>query len=214
MARTSGPWVLWCLAAALVVGCAQTVDGIALPAALRPGDDSRSPVDVDALLLTRSQMRAITGAGDDLTVVPSMDGKIPIDIEQFAETTPEQCAWVFRESQTFGPDVEDFHKTTFQHPAKGALISQGAAGYRDAETARGVFDELAGRVDACAATPLAPMFVGAWSVQPDAVQIRTGASCGRDYQVRSVVVVEVTFCGFAESVPDIVMTNILAKLPP
>jgi hypothetical protein len=28
-----------------------------------------------------------------------------------------------------------------------------------------------------------------------------------------VVLVEVTFCGFPESVPDIVMTNITAKVP-
>jgi hypothetical protein len=37
--------------------------------------------------------------------------------------------------------------------------------------------------------------------------------CGRDYRVKSVVLVEVTFCRFPGSVPDIVMTNILANVP-
>ncbi len=204
---------VWCLTALLVAGCAQTVAGTALRAPERPGENSRSPVDIDALLLTQPQMRAITGAGEDLTVIPSMDGKIPVDIEQFAATTPAQCAWIFRETETFGPDVEDFHKTTFQYPARSALISQGAAGYRDPEAARLAFTDLTRRVDDCGRTPLAPMFVGSFSVRPESVRIRTGASCGRDSRVQSVVLVEVTFCGFPESVPDMVMTNILARLP-
>src|SRR5690606_4375998 len=170
---------VWCLTALLVAGCAQTVAGTALRAPERPGENSRSPV----------------------------------DIEQFAATTPAQCAWIFRETETFGPDVEDFHKTTFQYPARSALISQGAAGYRDPEAARLAFTDLTRRVDDCGRTPLAPMFVGSFSVRPESVRIRTGASCGRDYRVQSVVLVEVTFCGFPESVPDMVMTNILARLP-
>jgi hypothetical protein len=35
----------------------------------------------------------------------------------------------------------------------------------------------------------------------------------RDYRVKNVVLVEVTSCAFPDSVPDIVMTNILAKVP-
>ncbi len=31
--------------------------------------------------------------------------------------------------------------------------------------------------------------------------------------MKSVVLVEVTFCAFPDSVPDIVMTNILANVP-
>ena len=31
--------------------------------------------------------------------------------------------------------------------------------------------------------------------------------------MKSVVLVEVTFCAFPDSVPDIVMANILAKVP-
>jgi hypothetical protein len=37
--------------------------------------------------------------------------------------------------------------------------------------------------------------------------------CGRDYRVLSVAMLEVTFCGFPQSVSDIVMTNIAANVP-
>lgn len=37
--------------------------------------------------------------------------------------------------------------------------------------------------------------------------------CGRDYRLKASVLVEVTFCTFPESVPEIVMTNILNKIP-
>jgi hypothetical protein len=164
-------------------------------------------------MLDQSQMRAITGAGDDLTIVPSMDGKIPVDIEHLAETTPPQCKWIFAETQTFGPDVEEFHKTTFQNPPDGGLISEGAAAYRDHDTARRAFDNLVGLVEGCGSTTFAPMFVGDWSATLDALQTRPDNGCGRDYRVKSVVLVEVTFCQFPRSVPDIVMTNILAKVP-
>ena len=56
------------------------------------------------------------------------------------------------------------------------------------------------------------MFVGDWTADSDSLQTRPGA-CGRDYRVKSVVLVEVTFCAFPESVPDIVMANILARVP-
>jgi len=45
------------------------------------------------------------------------------------------------------------------------------------------------------------------------VQMRPGNGCGRDYRVKNVVLVEVTSCAFPDSVPDIVMTNILARVP-
>ena len=77
-------------------------------------------------------MRAITGAGEDLTVIPSMDGKFPVDIDGLVDpAAPAECRWYFAETQTFGPEVEEFHKTTYQDPPDGALISQGAAAYRD-----------------------------------------------------------------------------------
>ena len=202
----------WCAAAMLAAGCTQTVDGRAMRAAPGIDDDSLSPVDVETLMLDQAQMRAITGAGDDLTIIPSMDGKFPVDIDQLSESAPPQCQWIFAETQTFGPDVEEFHKTTFQNPPDGGLISEGAAAYRDADTARRAFDDLVDLVDGCGSTALGPMFVGDWTATSDSVQTRPGA-CGRDYRVKSVVLVEVTFCAFGPSVPDIVMTNILAKVP-
>ena len=202
----------WCAAAMLAAGCTQTVDGRAMRAAPGIDDDSLSPVDVETLMLDQAQMRAITGAGDDLTIIPSMDGKFPVDIDQLSESAPPQCQWIFAETQTFGPDVEEFHKTTFQNPPDGGLISEGAAAYRDADTARRAFDDLVDLVEGCGSTALGPMFVGDWTATSDSVQTRPGA-CGRDYRVKSVVLVEVTFCAFGPSVPDIVMANILAKVP-
>jgi PknH-like extracellular domain len=163
-------------------------------------------------MLDQSQMRAITGAGEHLTIIPTMDGKIPVDIEPLAESAPPQCQWIFAETQTFGPDIEEFHKTTFQNPPDGGLISQGAAAYRDPAIARSAFDQLVALVDGCGSTTFGPMFVGDWTATADRLTTRPGA-CGRDYRVKSVVLVEVTFCRFPGSVPDIVMTNILAKVP-
>ncbi len=197
----------------MVAGCAQTVTGSAVRAVPGIDDESLSPLDVDTIMLDQAQMRAITGAGEDLTVIPSMDGKIPVDIDHFAESTPPQCQWIFAETQTFGPDVEEFHKTTFQHPPGGGLISQGAAAYRDADTARRAFDDLVMRADGCRTTPLGPMFVGEATITPDSLQTRTDNGCGRDYRVKNVVLVEVTACRFPNSVPTIVMANILAKVP-
>ena len=206
-------WLLaWCAAVMLAAGCSQTIAGNAVRAAPGIDEDSLSPVDVETLMLDQSQMQAITGAGQDLTIVPSMDGKFLVDIEQFAETAPPQCEWIFAETQIFGPDVEEFHKTTFQNPPDGGLISQGAAAYRDTDTAHRAFDDLVDLVEGCESTPLGPMFVGDWAADSDSLQTRPGA-CGRDYRVKSVVLVEVTFCAFPDSVPEIVMANILARVP-
>jgi PknH-like extracellular domain len=213
MSTAARPLAVWCTAAVLATGCTQMVNGNALRAAPGIDDDSLSPVDVETIMLDQSQMRAVTGAGEDLTIVPSMDGKIPVDIDQLAKTAPLQCKWIFAETQTFGPDVEEFHKTTFQNPPDGGLISEGAAAYRDRDTARRAFDDLVALVDSCGSTEFGPMFVGDWTATADSVQTRPDNGCGRDYRVKSVVLVEVTFCAFPGSVPDIVMTNILAKVP-
>jgi hypothetical protein len=194
------------------VSCTHTVTGSAVLAVPGIDDDSRSPVDVEGVLLDQSQMQAITGAGEDLTVIPSMDGKQPVDIDQMADAVPQPCRWYFAETQTFGPDVEEFHKTTYQDPPDGALISQAAAAYRDAGTARRVFDGLVELVNRCDSTPMGPALVGEWTSTDDSVQSRTG-NCGRDYRLKSVVLVEVTSCTFPDSVADIVLTNIMAKVP-
>jgi hypothetical protein len=204
---------VWCAAVLVVAGCSDTVGGRALRAPPGIDDDSLSPVDVETLMLDQSQMQAITGAGDDLTIIPSMDGKVPVDIDQLAKTTPPPCQWIFEETKTFGPDIEEFHKTTFQNPPEGGLISEGAAGYRDPATARRAFDSLVALVDGCGATPLGPMFVGEWNATPDSLQMQPDNGCGRDYRVKNAVLVEVTSCAFPASVPDIVMTNILERVP-
>ena len=43
--------------------------------------------------------------------------------------------------------------------------------------------------------------------------MRSAGTCGRDYRIKNVVLVEVSFCSFPESVPDIIMTNIMDKVP-
>lgn len=203
---------VWGAAALLTVGCTQSITGTAVRAIPGIDDDSLSPVDVETVVLDQSQMRAITGAGEDLSIIPSMDGKSPVDIEPFVEGAPPQCEWLFAETQTFGPEVEEFHKTTFQNPPDGGLISEAVAAYRSPEVARAAFDTLVGLVDRCGASTLGPDLVGEWTVAGDMLRTRPGA-CGRDYRVKSVVLVEVTFCRFPGSVPDIVMTNILANVP-
>jgi PknH-like extracellular domain len=212
MSVPARPLLAWCAAAIFAAGCTHVVGGTAT----RPGpgfdEGSRSPIDVETVMLDQSQMRAITGGGEDLTVIPSMDGKVPVDIEQLAKDAPAQCKWFFEETQTFGPNIEEFHKTTFQDPPKGALISEGAAAYRDAPTARHAFDDLVGLIGDCDSTELGSTFVGEWTAEDDSLRTRPG-TCGRDYRVKSAVLAEVTFCAFPESVPEIVMANMLAKVP-
>ncbi len=209
-----GPILLCCAAAAMLsAGCTQTVSGSAFRTPAGLDDDSLSPVDVETIMLDRAQMQAITGAGEDLTPIPGMDGKFPMDIEPFTATTPPQCAWIFAETQTFGADVEEFHKTTYQNPPAGGLISQGAAAYRDPATAHAAFTALLQQVAECDSITLGTMFVGNWAATDESVEIRTGGSCGRDYRLKYVVLVEVTFCSFPDSVADVMMTNILAAVP-
>jgi hypothetical protein len=43
--------------------------------------------------------------------------------------------------------------------------------------------------------------------------MRSTDTCGRDYRVKNAVLAEVSFCSFPGSVPDIVMANIMEKVP-
>lgn len=201
-----------CVVAVLACGCAQTVGGSAVRAIPGIDEDSRSPVDVDAVLLDRSQMQALSGDGEDLTPIPGMDGKAPVDIDLMMGSVPPQCQWVFAETQVFGSEVEEFHKTSYQSPPRGALISQAAAGYRDPATAQRTMDNVVGHIRGCDETGLGPSIVGDVSTTVDSAHTRPG-NCGRDYRRKSAVLVEVTFCAFPDSVPDLVMTNILARVP-
>ncbi|MGE2734406.1 sensor domain-containing protein [Mycolicibacterium vaccae] len=196
----------------LMVGCSHTVGGVASRSAPLPDENSRSPVDVDAVLLDRRQMQAVTGAGEDLTPIPGMESKRPVDIEHLTGRVPAQCGWLVAETQVFGSEIEEFLKTTYQSPPDGALISQAAAGYRDAETARRAFGGLAAAVQRCGDSDAGPAMVGRVTTTTDALQTRPGG-CGRDYRLKSAVLIEVTFCAFPDSVPETVLANIAANIP-
>jgi hypothetical protein len=206
-------WVAASIAGVLTGGCSHTVEGLATRPPAAPGEGSHAPIAVGTVMLDKAQMRAITGAGDALNVIPSMDVSAPVDIDMLAKDAPTQCQWFFDETQTFGADLDEFHKTTFQNPPKGALISEAAATYSDGATAGRTFDGLVKLVKDCESTDFGPTVVGNWTAGSDALRTRTSAGCGRDYRVKSVVLVEVTFCAFADSVPDIVIANMLAKVP-
>jgi len=201
-----------CAVAALATGCTQWVDGAPLRAAGEPAYQPPGIVDVDQVLLGQDQMRAITGTGQDLTMIPGMDGKSPADVEALANSVPPECRFVFAETATFGTGFEDFRKTTFQSPPRGALISEGAAAYRDATTARRVFEALSATAARCADSSDGALLVGEVEVGADRLRTRPGA-CGRDYRLKGPVLVEVTFCGLPDSVSDIVMTNIVSRIP-
>jgi hypothetical protein len=199
-----------CAVALLAAACARTVDGTAVPA-LGAGP-SLAGVDVDRVLLDQSRMQAITGADEHLTIIPSMDGKSPVDIDTLAKIAPPECRFIYADTATFGPDIEAFHKTTFQYPPRGGLISEGAAGYRDAGTAHHAFDALVATVRSCAESSAGQGYVGSWNADDRSLQTRPG-DCGRNYLLKASVLVEVTFCGFPESVPALVITNIAANVP-
>ena len=212
MPLTAGRLAAACAAVMLAAGCTQSIQGTAMRAAPGIDDESKSPVDVESVMLDQAQMRAITGAGDNLTIVPSMDGKVPTDVGDLVSATPKECQWYFAETQTFGPDVEEFHKTTFQDPPDGGLISEGAAAYRDPDTSHRAFAELVKLVYDCGSTELGSTFIGTWNADAETLHMRSGR-CGRDYRVKNVVLAEVSFCSFPESVSDIVMTNMINKVP-
>ena len=60
--------------------------------------------------------------------------------------------------------------------------------------------------------PLDGDYVGAWNADDRSLETRPG-DCGRNYLLKAAVLVEVTFCGFPESVPALVITNIAANVP-
>lgn len=205
--------LLLCCAALLAAACTRMVGGAAVPAFRGGLPSGIAPIGirVDEILLSQSRMRAITGAGNDLTIIPTMDGKYPVDLDTLAATAPPECRFVYSETTTFGPDVAEFHKTTFQDPPDSGLISEGAAAYPDVRTARRAFDALVVTVEHCAHSSSGQLFVGQWSADTESLRIL--GACGRDYLVKSVVLLEVTFCGFPQSVSDIVMTNMAANIP-
>ena len=199
-----------CAAALLATACTRVVSGTV--AAEFGSTSNPSGVDVERVLLDQSRMQAITGGDEHLTIIPSMDATSPVDIETLAHTAPPECRFVYSDTATFGPDIEAFHKTTFQDPPHGGLISEGAAAYRDTATARRAFGALVAAVRSCADGSAGVGFVGTWNADDRSLQTRPG-DCGRDYLLKSVVLVEVTYCGFPDSVSTIVISNIAANVP-
>jgi PknH-like extracellular domain len=197
----------------LLTGCTRDIAGSpALPYTETPGPVRVLAADADQLMLDRRTMRALTGA-DTLSEIPSMDGKYPVDIDLLARGVPTPCQFIFAETQTFGTSFADFHKTTYQRPPGAGIISQAAAVYPDPPTAGAAFESLVDRANACAESSAGPMFVGYVASGADSLQTRPARTCGRDYQLKSAVLVEVTFCEFPESVPGIVLANILDRIP-
>src|ERR1700712_5025610 len=96
--------VVTCLAMTVVVAaCTREVGGSpALPYTETPGPVVVLAADADDLMLDPAQMRAITGAGNTLTAIPSMDGKYPVDIDVLARGVPQPCRFIFAETETFG----------------------------------------------------------------------------------------------------------------
>jgi hypothetical protein len=202
--------LMLCAAALLATACTRLVNGTV--AAEFGAASNLSGVDVGRVLLDQSRMQAITGGDEHLTIIPSMDATSPVDIDSLAQTATPECRFVFADTATFGPDIEAFHKTTFQDPPHGGLISEGAAAYRDADTARRAFRTLVTTVRNCAGSSDGLGLVGDWTADDRSLQTRPG-NCGRDYLLKAVVLVEVTYCGFPDSVSTIVMSNIAANLP-
>lgn len=194
-------------AALLVTGCSEQVEGSPVT-----GHEGVGVVNIDRVLLSPEQMQAITGAGEDLTIIPSMDGKSPVDVTEFAQEVPPECRFVFAETVTFGPAFADFHKTTFQDPPRAAIISQGAAVYPNPAVAGHAFDELGVTISACGNTTMGPLLVGTWNVGPTKLTTHPG-ECGRDYRLKSAVLVEVTYCALPETIPETVMASILGRIP-
>ena len=75
-----------CCAALLAAACTRVVGGAAVPGF--GAEPNLSGVDVDRVLLDQSRMRAITGADEHLTIIPSMDAKSPVDVDTLAQTAP------------------------------------------------------------------------------------------------------------------------------
>jgi hypothetical protein len=200
--------VLLCCVALLATACTRVISGT--PASEFGG--APEGFDVQRVLLDQSRMQAITGGGEHLTVIPSMDATSPVDIDTLAKTAPPQCRFVYSDTATFGPDIETFHKTTYQDPPHGGIISEGAAAYHDGDAARRAFGALVATVRGCADTGSGTGLVGTWNADDRSLQTRPG-DCGRDYLLKSLVLIEVTFCGFPDSVSTIVISNLAANVP-
>jgi hypothetical protein len=209
MARRSSA-LLSCLAAVVASGCMHVVGGIAsMPPTEGP---YLNGMDVDELLLTTTELRDLTGAGLDLNSVPGMDSIKTVDEDLLVGSAPPECQFVFRESLIFGPDVKQFHKTSFQTPPKSELLSEAAAAYVDTDTARRAFDNVTDLVKGCGESTSGYAYVYDWSADPQIVHAQSIGDCGRTYQLEGTVMIEVTYCGYTHVIPDLVAARIAARV--
>jgi PknH-like extracellular domain len=210
MARRSSV-VLGCLAAVtLAGGCTTVVGGVAsMPPTEGPYLDG---IDVDELLLTTAELRDLTGSGLDLSGIPGMDSIQMVDNVFLVDSAPPECRFVYLESLTFGPDVKQFHKTSFQTPPKSALLSEAAAAYVDADTARRAFDNVTELVKVCGDSSSGYAYVYEWSEDERTVRAESIGDCGRIYRLEQTVLIEVTYCGYSHVVPEPVVTRIASRV--
>ena len=198
------------LALTVMTGCARMVGGTAL-APVAPSITTPA-VDVGRIMLDPSRVRALLGADEQLTVIPTMDSATPVDLEDLAAAVPEPCRFTVADTAVFGTSFTHFHKTTYQYPPKAALLSQAAALYPDPESARRALDALVSKVSACAKSSAGPDLVTDWSADDGFVHTRA-ATCGRAYQIKSAVLLEVTYCGFTESDANLIVANMAHAIP-
>ena len=114
--------------AVLAVGCTTTVAGTPVGPLRRVDEDSRSPVDADNVLLDKPRCGRSPVAA---TISPGTEHgrQVPGRRRHRAATASHPSAHGSSpRREMFGSEVEDFHKTTYQKPARGALISQGRGG--------------------------------------------------------------------------------------
>ena len=71
---------------------------------------------------------------------------------------------------------------------------------------------MVGTVRNCADSSAGYGLVGEWNADDQSLQTRPG-NCGRNYLLKSVVLMEVTYCGFPESISTIVISNVAANVP-
>jgi hypothetical protein len=199
-------------AAAVAGGCVRVVDGTAyMPPTEGP---YLNGLDVDELLLTTEELRDLTGAGLDLNGVPGMDSISTVDDRLLVDSVPTECQFILLESLTFGPDVKQFHKTSFQTPPKQAMLSEAAAAYIDPDTARRAFDSVEELVKTCAASASGYPYVYDYTAEPDVVSAESVGDCGRVYRLEVPVLVEVTYCGYSHVVPGLLASRIASRVHP
>jgi hypothetical protein len=85
-----------------------------LPPTQIPGRLPPEGVEVSRILLDNSRMRGITGAGEELTIIPSMDTTSPVDIDELAATLPAPCRYIYAENTGFGREFAQCRKITYQ----------------------------------------------------------------------------------------------------